>query len=172
MATINRTQNPTERLARAVAGATMPAYECSRCSGTFFAESRCGEYSVSNYGVRPITSSPQTFYFCVGCGEPFVPQNLQSMVTVGGERERFLLSIEAGKNYKSRTDASKLIKNTASISELELLKTELAELQEKFTTLVEFLAESENESQEQSSVTTSIEEPIEKITRRNTKKVE
>jgi hypothetical protein len=172
---INRNQNPTERVARAVAGGVVSPHECDKCGSIFFYQTQANQYTVSNYGVRLLSSSPQTLYLCVGCNELLIPGNLQNMVLTGGEREAFLNSVELGKDYKSKHDPTQLIKNSASINEVEDLKAEVDALRSLINNLVETLAENEIDSEIDIAIDNTVKKEdeeiqVEKITKKDLKK--
>jgi hypothetical protein len=168
-----RNQNPAERVRKAVAGDPNEAHSCERCGSTFFIQNSAYQQTVSSYGVRVASISPQMYHSCVGCGEPLVPNNLQNMANKGGEREAFLESIELGKKYRSKHDSATLAKNTASITELEALKEEVEALGTLLCSLTELVAELEsNPDPQPEQVLTDVEvanKTPEKITRRKVK---
>jgi hypothetical protein len=169
---VNRNQNPADRVKKAVAGNINEAHSCEKCGGTFFVQNSAYQQSVTSYGVRIASVSPQMYHSCVGCGEPLIPSNLQNMANKGGEREAFLESVALGKKYREKLDPTNLAKNSASIHELEALKSEVDQINEVLANLLELIDALENKSTEESiSLEVNNDEAnppvIEKTTRRN-----
>lgn len=164
---IGRSQNPAERLASASAGANKPS-ACSACGSTFLYEVSAYQYSVSQYGARVVGISPQKLFVCP-CGEPMVTSNTQSIAPTGGERASFLESLNLAKAYREKNNPINLIKNTASVSELSVVRDEIEEVKARLAELLELLTQAEDESIE---IESEVEEPIEKITRQRGRKSE
>ena len=167
---INRnSQSGQERVKSATTNLNEP-YACKECGSTFFEQRNAIQCTVSNYAVRGTSISPQMYYVCIGCGFQLVPGNLANMANKGGEREMFLASVDLGKEYRAKLNPNKLIKSSASIFELEEVKTQVSALQLAITGILEHLSENDVSSDDIVEDKEVENTPIEKITRRQGQK--
>jgi hypothetical protein len=161
-------QNPKERVQRATRSDKDP-HACDNCGSTFYLQSNAYQYTISAYGVRSASESPQTIYTCIGCGDLIVPGNLQVTSFKGSEREAFLQSVDLAKEYRNKVDPTSLIKNSASITEVEALKADVKRLETLCAGILELLSDQET-TEEATSDVVQPEKAVEKVTRRSVRK--
>jgi hypothetical protein len=102
-------------------------YICKVCGSSFQYQVSAGQYNITDYGVRQISSTPQFLYICL-CGEPIIPKNIQTMARKGGEREGFIESVTVARKHRNKNSLADASKSFVSIEEFEELRSELEAL--------------------------------------------
>jgi len=122
-------QNPANRIAMALSRVNDPV-SCPICGGVFFIELSAQLYNGGNYGMRPISQTPQKIFMCL-CGNLTIPGNIRQGVTPGTERGMFIDSFDAAQAViaQKQVDQNSIARGTPSLSEFNELKDQVEDLE-------------------------------------------
>jgi hypothetical protein len=139
---------------------------CPICGGVFFIELSAQLYNGGNYGMRPISQTPQKIFMCL-CGNLTIPGNIRQGVVPGTERGMFIDSFDAAQaaHLQQQTDQFSAIRNNlaggiASLAEFNELKDQVDDLERQVTGEPPASVEEEEEGTvEESAAAPVVEEP-------------